>query len=175
MKFIDLLTEGSSKEINRLIIDRIAKNPSRMNELMDCFLSDNIRITQRAAWPLGLIGAEKPEYVQPFNPVLLAKIKEPKATDTIIRNILRTWKEMTFDEEEEGEIFDTCFDLFLDIKKAIAIRAFSMYVCTNIACKYPEIAKEIIPEIELNLTHDSPAIRSSSKNCLKKLHQSIKR
>jgi hypothetical protein len=171
MNFITLFQGKYSKKNAVIILEVIKKNPSRMEELMDCFLGEDIRITQRSAWPLGMLGEHAPELIRPYNPTLLKLVKDEKSTDTVVRNILRTWKEMSFDEEEEGEIFDVCFDLFLNHKKAIAIRVFSMYVCTNICCKYPELAVEIIPEIEANITHDSPAIRSSSKNCLQKLHK----
>ena len=174
MSFKELLQGKHSKKNANEIIDRILDDPSKMDDLMDCFLGDDIRVTQRAAWPLGMLGEKAPELFRPFNPILLELVKKKDSSDTVVRNILRTWKEIDFEEDLEGEIFDACFELFINYKKAIAIRVFSMYVCTNICCKYPELAVELIPEIELNYTHDSPAIRSSTRNCLKRLHKLAK-
>jgi hypothetical protein len=171
MNIANSLEQKHSKKNAMAIVNTVIANPKKMEELMECFLSSDIRICQRAAWPLGMLGEFAPDLISPYTAILLKIVKDPTSTDTVVRNILRTWKEMDFDEEEEGEIFEISYDLFLNLKKAIAIRVFSMYTCTNIAGKYPELADELIPEIELNLDHDSPAIRSSSKQCLKKLHK----
>lgn len=169
MNIAQALENKHSKAQAEEIVQSIVMNPSKMEELMECFFSDNIRICQRAAWPLGMLGEKAPELISPYTPQLIKTLHSKNSNDTIVRNILRTWKDMELDEEYEGEIFEICYDHFLNTKNAIAIRVFAMYICTNIACKYPELADELIPEIELNLSHDSPGIRSGSKTSLKRL------
>lgn len=171
MSIPELLKGKHSKKNAEEIIRLILEDHSRMDELMECFFGDDIRISQRAAWPLGMLSEKTPDLIRPYNPALINLVKKKDSSDTIVRNILRTWKEMEIEEENEGEVFDACYELMIDFKKAIAIRAFSMYVCTNICCKYPELAVELIPEIQLNITHDSPAIRNSAKHCLRRLHK----
>ena len=115
-----------TKKIALNIVNRILNDPSKMKDLMECFLGDDIRITQRAAWPLGMLGEHAPDLISPYNLTLLKIVKDDKSTDTVVRNILRTWKEIDFDEDLEGEIYDACYSLFINQKNAIAIRVFSM-------------------------------------------------
>jgi len=174
MSSIAKILEGKhSKETAMKITNLILANPARIEELMECFFSDVKIICQRASWPLGILGAKHPEIIEPFNMQLLEIIKKGESNDTVVRNILRTWKEMDFEEDIEGEIFDESFRLFRDVKQAAAIRVFAMYICVNIACKYPDLAHELIPEIEPNLTHERPGVRSGSKKSLLTLHKLI--
>ena len=167
----ETLKTKHSKASATSIVNHVIHNPHAIQELMSCFYSKEKITCQRASWPLGMLGEKSPHLIMPYTIELLAIIKSDNPSDTVVRNILRTWKEMNFEEDVEGEIFDEAFRLFMDTKQAIAIRVFSMYICVNITHKYPELADELIPEIELNLTHDSPAIRSSSKQSLLKLHK----
>jgi len=74
-------------------------------------------------------------------------------------------------EEYEGEVYDRCFIYLADPQYAIAIRVFSMTVCTNIAMRHHVLAHEIIPIIEDNWDHSTAAWRGRGKKELNRLRR----
>ena len=61
MTFREMLMAEHSREVTNKILEEIRQNPSRIDELMDCFLDSNNRICQRAAWPIGDLGEKFPK------------------------------------------------------------------------------------------------------------------
>lgn len=166
--FIELFDGPNSRSVPLFVVERIVADPSRIQELMDCFFDDRKMICQRAAWPLGMIADDHPHLLMPYLEQLLATI-EGKASDTVVRNVLRAFQFMDFPEDQEGRVFDICFEFLLDVNKAIAIRVFGMTVSANIAMKYPILAEELIPVIEEHIPHGSAGFRSRGSKLLHKL------
>jgi len=165
-----LLEIENSKKIASHIVDLILKDNNRIDELMDCFFDEKMRICQRASWPVGLIADKKPELLHPYIQRMLDNLDTPHH-NAVLRNTFRTFQEIDFLEDLEGAVFDKSFDFFLDVNNAIAIRVFAMTVCGNIALKYPELADELIPVIEEHLPHGSSGLRARGGKLLKALHK----
>lgn len=166
--FKSLLTNEHSRHTTDEILHQIQLRPERIEELMACFLSDDLRICQRAAWPVGDLGEKFPELIIPYFPALIANLKNPKH-DAVIRNTVRTWQNMWIPTAFQGEIFAICFDYMINPKIPIAIRAFSMTVCANICVDEPELKNELILAIEDMQENASPGICTRSKAVLKQL------
>jgi len=78
----------------------------------------------------------------------------------------------------EGKVYDVCFGFLQDTSQTIAVKAFSMTVCFNLAEKHPELLKELEPQIQdiLLLQGDSsPAIYSRGNAILKKINQRLRK
>jgi hypothetical protein len=129
---------------------------------MDCFFSKEMRICQRAAIAVGDIGVQQPQLLLPYLPKMLKAIEKP-FHDAIVRNVVRVWQEMDIPEKMQGPIFDRCFNYLNDPQIPVAIRAFSMKVCTNIALKYPDLKEELLLVIETHLPHGSSGFKSRGK------------
>ncbi len=166
--FRDTLKKEHSRAATDIILLEIKKLPERIKELMECFFDAEIRICQRAAWPMGDLGEKYPDLMVPYLPQLIANLKAPKH-DAVIRNTVRTWQYMSIPEDYQGEIFEICFYYITDPKIPIAIRAFSMTVCANICKEVPELKEELIMAIEDQLEHGSPGIRSRGTTVIKLL------
>jgi len=125
--FENILRQFHDKMTAQNIADAVVSRPERLPELMECFLHEEMRICQRASWPMGMIGKNNTSLLLPYIPQLLAAIKEPKH-DAVVRNTFRTFQFMDFPEVIEGEVFDVSLSFLMDINNAVAIRVFSMTV-----------------------------------------------
>lgn len=163
-----LLEEEHSKELSLAIVNEVINNPDRMSELMECFFSDDLRICQRAAWPVGFLGEKHGHLLQPYVEGMIASIKKPKH-NAIVRNVFRSFQTMEFEEKMEGPVFDVSMSVLLDVNEAIAARVFAMTTAANIVMKYPELAQELIPVIEEHLPHGSAGFKNRGAKLLKRL------
>ncbi|MBK8348129.1 MAG: hypothetical protein IPL08_11030 [Saprospiraceae bacterium] len=165
LSFSDILASEHSRRATDIILSEINRDPKRMDDLMDCFFSENLRICQRAAWPVGDVGEKHPSLILPYLPKLIANLHAPKH-DAIIRNTVRTWQFMPIPEAFQGEIFGLCFNYLGDPKIPIAIRAFSMTVCANICKEVPDLMDELILAIEDQLENGSSGIRNRGQKII---------
>jgi len=136
---------------------------------MSLFFSDDWVICQKASWPVTMIADKDPEILKPYIQQMINHLDRAQH-DAVIRNTIRSWQAMKIPEEFEGPIYDKCFEYFADPQYAIAIRVFSMTVCSNIAMRHPSLAQEIIPIIEDHWDHGSAAWRSRGRQELKRLN-----
>lgn len=165
--FRELLVK-SSKEIALQVLNAIEEEPSRMEELMDCFFDENLRICHYASWPAGMIADQNPKLIIPYLEKMLNNLDTPHH-DAVIRNTFRTLQNLEIPEELEGLAFEKAFDFLSNPQNAIAIRVFAMSVCANIAKKYPELKHELIPVIEEQMPHGSAGFISRGMKVLKAL------
>ena len=168
--FRQSLEEDYSKEGAMHVVQCIQKDNSRMQELMECFFDEDLRVCQRAAWPAGMIADVKPELIIPFLEKMLLNLDTPHH-DAVIRNTFRTLQNVEIPEDLEGLAFEKAFEFLLDPKNAIAIRVFAMTVCGNIALKYPELKHELVPVIEEQLPYGSAGFKNRGAKILKKLNE----
>lgn len=151
-----------------MILDTLKADPSRMDELMDCFFDKDLRLCQRASWPVGMLADRIPNLLIPYLEKMLVNLDTPHH-DAIIRNTFRALQNMAIPEEVEGLAFEKAFDFLLNPANAVAIRVFAMTVCGNIALKYPELKQELIPVIEEQFPYGSAGFKSRAKRVLKSL------
>jgi len=166
--FRALLDIRNSKEIALQIVNAIREKPSRMQELMDCFFDEDLRLCQRASWPAGMIADYDQYLILPFLEEMLNNLDTPHH-DAVIRNTFRTLQNVDIPEELEGLAFEKAFDFLLDPQNAIGIRVFAMTVCGNIALKYPELKHELVPVIEEQMEYGSAGYLSRGNRVLRSL------
>jgi len=165
--FRELLVKNS-KEIALQVLNAIEEQPSRMEELMNCFFDEDLRICQHASWPAGMIADQNPKLIIPYLEKMLNNLDTP-LHDAVIRNTFRTLQNLDVPEEIEGLAFEKAYDFLANPQNAIAIRVFAMSVCGNIARKYPELKEELIPLIEEQLPYGSAGFINRGMKVLKAL------
>ena len=168
--FKELCQGVHSKKVALRIIEDVLQAPSRMDELMDCFFDDDLRICQRASWPVGMISEHNPQLILPYLEKMLLNLEHAKH-DALIRNTFRTLQNMDVPEDLEGLAFEKAFDYLLNPQNAIAIRVFAMTVCANIAKKYPELKHELIPVIEEQIPYGSAGFKNRGQKILNALNK----
>ena len=168
VSFLEILESGHTKEHAARIINAVLDSPVRLEELMNLFFSDDNMICQRASWSVGLLGSKNPKIFEPYFPKMIEALEFP-LHDAIVRNTLRTWKEMEIPEEYEGVVFERCYNYLVDVNQPVAIRVFAMCILSNIAVKYPELIEELIPAIEDHMPYGTAGFKSRGKKELLRL------
>ena len=138
-------------------------------DLIDCFLSDDTRLAQRAAWSVSWAARKKPDVIQPYIGLLVNQLERTDVHNAIIRNSLRVLEDIEIPEIYHGPLLNTCFNFILKRETAIAVKAFSLHVLFNLTKFYPEIKNELKLVIRENIEFETPAFRSRGNKILAKL------
>lgn len=154
-----ILASGQSRKMANTVIDIIMQDESRIEELMECFFSDDLRTCQHAAWPVGILAEKHPTILLPYLHRMVSNLDQPKH-DAVVRNTLRTFQFMTLPEDLQSEVYDRCLEYLSNPKYPIAFTAFAMTVCTDIALQYPELKEEVMAAIDYRMPHGSSGIRA---------------
>lgn len=158
-----------SKAVAQEVANYACTDPAFFDELVQCFLSDEYRLAQRAAYSLGMAAEQQPAWMQPHLATLVAQLKRTDIHDAVIRNAVRILQEANIPEALHGELMDVCFTFIQNRATPIAIKAFSLTVLYNLSKIYPEIANELRVIIEENMDYETPAFQSRGKKILAKL------
>ena len=150
------------------IVNWVADDPDRFNQLFNLFLNDEYRVSQRAAWPMSLCVIAHPDFIKPYFSALINNLKKPGIHNSIKRNTLRLLQDIEIPAKQEAALMNICFDYILSHKEPVAIKAFSLTVLDNLTKKYPEIIPEIILVIDERMPHETAAFTGRARKLLKK-------
>jgi hypothetical protein len=162
----ELLKEHSKAQALK-IQQYIGNDTLRFALLMDFFLGNTYRVTQRAAWVVSSCVEAHPELITPYLKAVIEQLKD-STHDAVKRNTLRLLQHIPIPIQLQGLATDRCFAL-IQGKEAIAIKVFAMTVLYNIVEVHPEMAGELKLIIEEQLPHSSAGFQSRGKKILRKL------
>lgn len=171
----EIIHNAHDKASIQSIIDYVGASPSRLKALLEYFLRDEARVSQKTSWALCYIGEKYPQLLEPYHQLFLDQLKKQHRNNAIRRNIVRMYQFVDIPTDFEGKYYDLSMLFLLDPKEAIAIRAFCMRICENIALKYPELIPELMQAIQSIVPHASKGLKNRAGHVLKKLskHQII--
>ena len=158
--------EHSKKQCLR-VADYVGNNKVRFRKLLQIFSHGPYRITQRAAWPLGVCVERYPNLLDSHLPLLITMLKRADVHVAVRRNILRLLRFVAVPVRYHGEFVETCFKIFHDKKQPVAVHVFAMTFLDKITELYPELRKEMIAIIEERLPYGSAGFRSRAMKVLK--------
>ncbi len=167
-----LLTKEHSKKQAQRICDSIINGEAELSTLLNLLYVGGMRMRQRAAWPLELLAKAEEERIYPYLPEIIEQLST-SVEDSFTRNIYRALQHMRFNEDHIGAVYEVAFAHLADPQSAIAIQAFSMTTCANIAHVYPELAHEIIPTIQDLYDTGSAGYKARAKKELKRLKKLV--
>jgi hypothetical protein len=171
----EALLAEHSKALTLQIVSYIGDDKERFGELMHLFLNDVPRITQRSAWAVGYVAENSPHLIEPYLVSMLQNLSKNKVHDAIARNTVRALKEMpnleNQSEEVVGLLVDVCFRYLEDPSVAVAIKAFSMIILDRLCVREPDLLNEMLPLIEDQLPHATPAFKGIGMKILTKWKQ----
>ena len=144
-----------------------------MKALMALFFHEEWCYNQWASWPLGYIGSNQPELIQPYLQKMVSNL-DHAGHNAVVRTTLKIFGDIDIPEELEGQLFDKCFNYLSNPKYAIAIRVFSMTVLYRIVQNHPDLKPELIAEIEEHMPHGSAGFKSRGRKTLKLLKKDLK-
>ena len=149
------------------VSDYACSTPGRFKQLMECFLSNEYRLAQRAAWSVSWATRKKPALIKPYIKDLVIQLQRKDAHDAVIRNSVRILQQIDIPASLHGELMNTCFGFIGSNSAPPAIKAFSLTVLSNLAKFYPDIIHELKLIIEERWNHETAAFKSRGGKILK--------
>jgi hypothetical protein len=161
-----------SKEHALKIAAYACASKQNFRELIKCFLDDEYRLAQRAAWSVSWAARKNPAMMLPHVKDLVAVLKKKNVHDAVIRNAVRVLQEIEIPEQYQGEVMDACFQFLESPLTPVAVKAFSLTTLSNLLKTYPEIKSELKLIIEDRWEHETAAFRSRAKKILQQMEKS---
>jgi len=158
-----------TKEQALKISEYACSTPGHFKELMQCFLSNEYRLAQRAAWSVSRAAQANPHLLQPYIKDLVAQLPRKDVHDAVIRNSVRILQQIEIPESLHGDLMNSCFSFIESNSTPVAIKVFSLTTLFNLSKFYPEIKNELKLIIEERWNHETAAFRSRGKKILKRL------
>lgn len=164
----ELLKEKIHTKAHAMEITNYAcASTQNFKELMDCFLCDDYRTAQRAAWSVSWAAKAKPSLITPWIKDLVAQLSRTDVHDAVIRNSVRVLEDIDIPEEFHADVMNACFAFIEKPSTPIAIKAFSLTTIYNLSGYYPDIKQELKLIIEALWDSETPAFKSRAKKILK--------
>lgn len=164
----ELLQEHSRKQALR-IARYACGSKAHFRELMQCFLSPEYRVAQRAAWSVSWAALRQPDMIRPYIRDLVACLNRTDIHPALIRNSVRVLEQMSIPEKFHGELMNACFGFIETPATPAAIKAFSLTILFRLSDSYPEIRQELRLIIENRWETESPAFKSRARKILSAL------
>jgi hypothetical protein len=156
-----------SKANCTVIVEWVGSWQQRFDELFALFLTGEYRVTQRASQPLSHCVEAHPVFIKKHFGKLIKNLHQPNLHDTVKRNTIRLLQYVDIPVKYQGPVMDICFGYVASPAEAVAVKAFSLTVLSNLAKQYPEIIPEIQLLIADQLPHQTAAFKSRAKVFLK--------
>ena len=173
MNIIEALKQGHNKQNASATATFIGKDPKRFAVLMDAFFNSEEKTARIAAWIMSDCVEKHPELVAPYLEKLLPILNKP-VHSAFKRNIVRLLQHIEIPEHLRGEVANACFELLLNKKETIAVKAFSITVIQNIAKFEPDLLQELRLVLDEQLPYASAAIISRYKGVFKSQKSRLK-
>ena len=162
-----LMVENSRRNTD-YIMHQIGDNPDLFKELMNVLFGEDTLIAYRASWAISSITDISPELMKPYLKKIIVGLEKFDRTG-IHRNLLRALAEMDIPKAMQGKLFDICYRWLQSRFEPPAVKVYCMQILFNISKNEPDLLKEIKLIIEELTDHESAAIKSRSKQLMKKL------
>ncbi len=169
-----ILKDHSKPQILK-IVDYIASDQQRFDEMIELILKGDKKIAQRVSWAMSYCVEAYPGLIISHLESLMENLRNP-VHDAIKRNTLRSLEYVEIPEDLMGLVADICFEFLDSPKESIATRVFSMTALYKICQKEPELSNELKLVIEDHYPHGSAGFKSRARKILKgisKLQQKI--
>lgn len=164
------ILKDHSKENTRRIVEWIEDKDTRIESIINLFLSDEYRITQRASWVVSTLAEKNPLIIEKYLPKIIPQLTNPRAHIAVRRNTIRLLQFVEIPENLKGFVLDACFSFLENPKEGNVVQVFAMSVIEKFTADFPEIIPEFKLIIERHLENGaSPAFNSRAKKTLKRL------
>jgi hypothetical protein len=129
----ELLKEKNYSKEKALTISAYAcSSPKHFRELMKCFLSNEYRLAQRAAWSVSWAAQKDPDLIKPYIKDLVDQLPRKDVHDAVIRNSVRILQKIEIPKSLHGELMNSCFAFIESPTTPVAIKAFSLTTLFNL-------------------------------------------
>ena len=151
------------------MISYLKSHPEDFEEAIKLAISDKQPYSWRAAWLLWSYMDKNDLRLQSY----LKKIIDvlPTKSDDQLRELLLILQRMELDDDYEGELFNTCVNVWEKIGKKPSVRYNAFKLIVKIAKKHPDLSNEIIL---LTQTHYIDSLSDTVKKSIFKMIDGLK-
>lgn len=166
MNMREALLAEHSKRQTMAVVDYIDGDPARFKQLMDLFLGDTYRVSQRAAWAVTYCAQHYKDLVRPYFGRLVEQLERGDVHVAVRRNVARLLQFVEIPRRFHGRVFDACYNLVDDPAETIAVRVFALTVAAHLAQGQPELMNELRLVAEKHAPHTSIGFRTRARRVL---------
>lgn len=170
--FRELLLKGNSRSYTDFIADIVTKRPELVNELWEIYLSIEEPVSRRAAWIIDTASENKPDWVEPFLPQLIAKLPEFNH-DGLKRHALRMIARVAFPVGTEGELLKLTFNWLASGNESVAVKMYCIQILYRLSATEPDILQELYDTIEFQMADGTPGFRSIGSKLMHQIDKDI--
>ena len=147
------------------------KNPKEIKKIVGFCEDEEVHVQQNAGAVIGKLIDHDKKILEPHLESLVALL-EKDVHDAVKRGIMRVFQWSVIPEEVEGELFEYVINALKSQETPIAIKAFGITAARRICEKYPELADELIPYLEIIIEErPSSGMVNRAQHEIKKLNK----
>ena len=139
------------------VAEYIFRHPDRLKDLIELFTDNDKSYSHRAGWTLNTLNTIKVVDLSMHTEDLVELFLSESVLNSSIRNILHVFRNLGFDENQEGMILDKCFGLLEDIQTQAAIKCLAVETIYRIAKQQPVLLEELKTIMSFQLEYSSSA------------------
>jgi hypothetical protein len=170
--FRELLLKGNSRSYTDFVADIVLKRPELVSELWKIYLAIEEPVSRRAAWIIDTASEDKPAWVEPFLPQLIAKLPEFNH-DGLKRHALRMIARSPFPVGTEGELMNMAFEWIVSTTESVAVKMYCIQILYRLSVTEPDILKELYDTIEFQMADGTPGFKSIGTKLMLQIDKDI--
>jgi hypothetical protein len=170
--FRELLLKGNSRSYTDFVADIVARHPELVGELWEIYLAIEEHVSRRAAWTIDTASENKPGWVEPFLPQLIAKLPEFNH-DGLKRHALRMISRMPFPQGMEGELMNIAFEWLVRTTESVAVKMYCMQILYRLSANEPDILQELYDTIEFQMADGTPGFKGIGSKLMRQIDKDI--
>ena len=136
----DLIQQISGRFDVEEVVSKANNNP-KIFKFYAQHLIENTTTSWRAAWVINHSTWKNDNRIAPYISGIINSIEGKR--DGHQRELLKIVAKQPLSEDQEGEFFDVCMNLWQDVNKQPAVRYYCMLFIHKTSNKYPEIENEL--------------------------------
>jgi len=167
MNISDQLKAEISRKNTDYIAHYIGNDPEIFKQLIELLFNGAAPLPQRASWVVSTISDYNPELVRPYLKKIVSHIEKFDHSG-IRRNLLRYLAAEKIPEALQGKMYDVCYRWLQSRNEPPAVKVHCMQILFNISAQELDLRKELKLIIEELTDHESSAIKSRSRQLMRK-------
>jgi len=170
--FKELLLKGNSRSYTDFVANIVSQRPELVSELWDIYFSVEEPVSRRAAWIIDTASENRPDWVEPFLPELVAKLLVFNH-DGLKRHALRMIARSPFPANTEGELMNIAFAWLLAPAESIAVKMYCIQILYRLSETEPDILQELYDTIEFQMVNGTPGFKSAGMKTMQQIDKDL--
>lgn len=171
-ELLSLISKENSKANAEFVGEILNRKPYLVEEVWKIFFELREPESRRAAWIIDKASEKNPEWILSHLPQLIELFPFFRH-DAYKRHSLRMISRIHIPPEFDPDLVNFCFDWLLSPKEAVAVKFHCMNILYDISKRLPEIKRELLDTINIQIMEGTPGFISIGKKIMKKLSSEI--